>query len=230
MQVAPRAPKRGWRVQVGTDARLNLDITGNAPLGLARPFLGSRDLQGQARFDLAVNGPAALSSITGSIQTSDATLSAPNLRVALQGIAANIRLQNSRAQLDVTGQAVNGGAVRVGGNVALTGALAADLDIGIENLVLTDPKLYRTSLNGALKLAGPLTGAAQISGRIDVGETEVSVPSTGLTSIGDIPPDQSYRSHAPRDRDTPQGRHRQCGGGFRRYNPQRSRDWPETFA
>ena len=172
---------------VGTDARLNLDITGNAPLGLARPFLGSRDLQGQARFDLAVNGPAALSSVTGSIQTSNATLNAPNLRVALEGIAADIRLANSRAQLDVTAQAVNGGAVKVGGNVVLTGALPADLAIGIQDLILIDPKLYRTWLNGSLRLAGPLTGGAQISGRIDVGETEVSVPSTGLTSIGDIP-------------------------------------------
>ncbi|MCX7560756.1 translocation/assembly module TamB domain-containing protein [Sulfitobacter sp. F26204] len=173
---------------VAANGRLNLDVTGNAPLGLAGPFLGPRDLQGQARFDLSINGPAALSSVTGDIQTSDATLSAPNLRVALEGINADIRLANNRAQINVTGQSVNGGNLRVGGSVVLTGALSADLAIAIENLVLIDPKLYRTSLNGALRLAGPLTGAAQISGRVDVGETEVSVPSTGITSIGDIPP------------------------------------------
>jgi translocation and assembly module TamB len=57
----------------------------------------------------------------------------------------------------------------------------------LNNLVLIDPSLYRTSLDGTLRLAGPLSGGANISGQIDVGETEVSVPSTGLTSIGDIP-------------------------------------------
>ncbi|MGJ8556798.1 MAG: translocation/assembly module TamB domain-containing protein, partial [Sulfitobacter geojensis] len=72
--------------------------------------------------------------------------------------------------------------------VVLTGALPADLAIGLQNIVLVDPNLYRSSVSGALRLAGPLTGGAQISGQVDVGETEISVPSTGLTSIGDIPP------------------------------------------
>lgn len=166
---------------------LNLDIAGNAPLGLSAPFIAPRSLQGQARFDLSVNGPAALSSVTGTIRTDYASLSAPNLRVALQGIAANIQLARNRANLDITGNAVTGGRVRVGGGVALTGSLPADIQIGLENLVLVDPKLYATTLNGALRLAGPLTGGARISGAINVGETEVSVPSTGLTSIGDIP-------------------------------------------
>jgi translocation and assembly module TamB len=173
---------------VNTNGTLNMDITGNAPLGLSRPFLAPRDLQGQARFDLSVNGRPALSSVSGTIATSNATFNAPNLRVALQGIAADIRLANNRAQIDVTGQAVNGGSLKVGGSVVLSGALSADLAIGLQNIALIDPNLYRSSVSGALRLAGPLTGGAQISGQVDVGETEISVPSTGLTSIGDIPP------------------------------------------
>ncbi len=182
----------GTRAQVsGTvnpGGQVNLDVTGSAPLGLSRPFLGDRDLQGQAQFDLAVNGPAALSSVTGTIRTSNASFSAPNLRITLEGINADIRLANSRAQLDVTGRATNGGQLRVGGSIGLGGGLPADLSIGLDNLVLIDPNLYRTSVSGALRLAGPLTGGATISGQIDVGETNVTVPSTGLTSIGDIPP------------------------------------------
>ncbi|WP_138058597.1 translocation/assembly module TamB domain-containing protein [Sulfitobacter geojensis] len=174
--------------RVNSDGTLNMDVTGNAPLGLSRPFLAPRDLQGQARFDLAVNGRPALSSVSGSIQTTNATFNAPNLRVGLQDIAADIRLGNNRAQIDVTGQAANGGSLTVGGSVVLTGALPADLAVGLQNIVLVDPSLYRSSVSGALRLAGPLTGGAQISGQVDVGETEISVPSTGLTSIGDIPP------------------------------------------
>ncbi len=182
----------GTQVQVvglvNSNGRLNLDVTGNAPLGLSGPFLAPRDLQGQARFDLKVNGPAKLSSVSGSIQASGATFSAPNLRVALQGINAAIRLASNRAQIDLTGEATNGGRITAGGSIVLSGTLPADLAIAVKDVILIDPNLYRTWLNGAVTIAGPLTGGARISGQIDVGETEISVPSTGLTSIGDIPP------------------------------------------
>ena len=143
---------------VGTDGTLNLDVQGTAPLGLAQPFLAPRVLTGIARFDLSVNGPPALSSVSGTVRTSGATLTDPSLRISLNNIDGTVRLDNSRAEIDLTANAVDGGG------------------------------LYRTSLSGQLQLAGPLTGGAMIRGRIDVGETEVNVPSTGLTSIGDIPP------------------------------------------
>ncbi|MGJ8626695.1 MAG: translocation/assembly module TamB domain-containing protein [Sulfitobacter sp.] len=172
---------------VNGNGTLNLDIAGSAPLGLSKPFIAPRDLQGQARFDLAVNGPAKLSSVSGSIQTSGGTLSAPNLRVALKNLAANIVLGNNRAQLDVSADAINGGRLAIGGAVTLTPSLPADIQIALQDVVLTDPRLYRTSVGGNIRLAGPLTGGAQISGQINVGETNINVPSTGLTSIGDIP-------------------------------------------
>ena len=173
---------------VNGNGTLDLDVAGTAPLGLSKPFIAPRDLQGQARFDLAINGPAQLSSVTGTIQTSDATLSAPNLRIAMRNMVADVRLANNRAQLDVTADAINGGRLAIGGGITLTPSLPADIQIGLQNIVLIDPKLYRTSINGNLRLAGPLTGGALISGQVDVGETNVNVPSTGLTSIGDIPP------------------------------------------
>lgn len=181
----------GTQAQVGgvvnESGTLALDINGSAPLGLSGPFLAPRDLQGLARFDLSVNGPPALSSVVGTVQTSNATFSAPNLRVALQDIAADIRLGGTRAQLDISARGSNGGTVRAGGSVTLNGALPADLQIGLQDFALIDPRLYATKLGGAIRIAGPLAGGAQISGQIDVGETVVNVPSTGLTSIGEIP-------------------------------------------
>ncbi|MFG6585330.1 translocation/assembly module TamB domain-containing protein [Sulfitobacter sp. 1A12779] len=182
---------------VNPDGRLNLDIAGNAPLGLSRPFLAPRNLQGQARFDLQINGPAALSSVSGQITTSGATFTAPNLRVALRGIDADVQLGNNRAQLNVTGQAVDGGELRVAGAITLTPALPADINVTLRNLVYADPSLYSTTLNGDLRLAGPLSGGAQITGVINAGETNIQVPATGLTSIGDIP--QITHVNAPAD-------------------------------
>lgn len=172
---------------VNADGTLNLDVTGTAPLGLSRPFIAPRNLQGMAGFDLSINGPPALSSINGTVQTSNASLSAPNLRLALENIAATINLNRNRANIDLNAEATNGGQLRVGGAVTLTSSLPADLQIGLNELVLIDPRLYRTSLSGALQLAGPLTGGARISGDINVGETNVNVPSTGVSGIGDIP-------------------------------------------
>jgi len=173
---------------VNPDGTLNLDIAGNAPLGLTRPFLAPRNLQGQARFDLQISGPPALSSVSGRITTSGATFTAPNLRIALRGIDADIQLANNRAQINLTGQAVDGGQLRLGGAVTLTPTYPADLSVSLRGLIFGDPSLYNTTLDGALRIAGPLTGGARITGRIDVGETDVQVPATGLTSIGDIPP------------------------------------------
>lgn len=195
---------QGWRVNtsargpagtqaqvaglVGNDGQLNMTINGNAPLGLAGLFIAPRSLQGQARFDLAVNGPAALESLSGTMQISNATLTAPNLRVGLEGINANINLGASRALLDMTARGSSGGSLGVNGSVGLAGALPADIGITLDRVAVIDPRLYRTAISGGLRLSGPLSGGAAIAGNLNIGETIVTVPSTGQTSIGDIPP------------------------------------------
>ncbi|MEQ6202695.1 translocation/assembly module TamB domain-containing protein [Sulfitobacter sp. HNIBRBA2951] len=169
------------------DGTLDIGINGSAPLGLSAPFIAPRSLQGQARFDLRLDGPAGLEALSGTIQTTGATLTAPNLRVALEGINATVQMANSRATVDMTARASNGGDIAVNGTVGLSGAQQADIDIALRNVALIDPRLYRTSISGALGLRGPISGGAQISGGLTINETFVTVPSTGLTSIGDIP-------------------------------------------
>ena len=182
---------------INPSGQLALDVAGAAPLGLSGPFIAPRSLQGQAQFDLAINGPPALSSVTGTIRTANASLSAPNLRLALEGIAADIQLARNRATLDVRGRAVAGGQVRVQGGIGLTGSLPADIQIALQQLALVDPRLYATTVDGALRLAGPLAGGARISGALNIGETEISVPATGVTTIGDIPAIQHIGAPRP---------------------------------
>ncbi|QUJ77213.1 translocation/assembly module TamB domain-containing protein [Sulfitobacter albidus] len=180
-----RASVAGTVADSGT---LNLDVAGQAPLGLTQPFLEPRVLQGIAQFDLAVNGPPALSSVTGTIRTGNASFTAPNLRLGLEGISADIRLANSRAALDVRAAATGGGGLTATGGIGLGGGLPADLAIALQGVVVQDPRLYRTTIDGNVNINGPLAGGARIAGDLNVGETVVTVPSTGLTSIGDIPP------------------------------------------
>jgi len=65
--------------------------------------------------------------------------------------------------------------------------MPARFDIGIEQVQVVDPALYRTVLNGALTVNGPLQGGARIAGQINVGETQVTVPSTGLGGFTIVP-------------------------------------------
>jgi len=200
---AQKVPQ-GWQIQqsgrgpggttgdinglVGNDGNLDLTARGNAPLGLSGPFIAPRSLQGQASFDISVNGPPELSFVRGVLRTSGATLTAPNLRTGLEDIDATIQLENSTAAIDLTANATGGGGLAINGSLGLQGALPADININLNNLVLIDPRLYRTTLRGALRLSGPIAGGANLAGDINIGETFVTVPSTGLTSIGDIPP------------------------------------------
>ncbi|WP_300034474.1 translocation/assembly module TamB domain-containing protein [uncultured Roseobacter sp.] len=173
---------------VAPDGMLDMTIDGALPLGLAQPFLAPRSLQGQAQFDLAVQGAPGLEAVSGRITTSGATFTAPNLRLGLTGLDTRINLSGGRAQIDMGGDVVAGGRIEAGGSLGLGGSLPADLTVRLLNTVLTDPRLYTTTLNGNIGINGPLSGGARIGGEINIGDTTVTVPSTGLTSIGSIPP------------------------------------------
>jgi translocation and assembly module TamB len=134
-----------------------------------------------------VIGPPSLSSVSGTINALDGRFADPNLQVALQSINADVALSNGRANIDLRGQISSGGSVSVRGNLGLANAMAANLQIALSNVILEDPTLYRTQLNGDVSILGPLLSNARISGQIDVGETLISVPSSGVSSFGTIP-------------------------------------------
>ena len=181
---------------VGTDGTLDLSVDGSAPLGLANAALAPQSLSGVARFDLSVNGPAGLDAVSGTISTSGAALVLPSLQNGLDDIDATIRLQNGAAQIALTAAPQTGGRIEVNGPVTLSGGYDANLGITFD-VTLEDPKLYTAEVAGDLRIAGPLTGGAVISGRIDVDGAEISVPSSGLTAIGDLPPIEHIRSSRP---------------------------------
>ncbi|MGB3408187.1 MAG: translocation/assembly module TamB domain-containing protein [Jannaschia sp.] len=172
---------------VAAGGRLDLAVSGGAPLGLANGILAPRRLAGVAAFDLTVNGPPGLQSVSGTVRTSGAALSLPTLRNGLEPVDATITLSGGRAQIDVTAGLQTGGSISVTGPVDLAAPFNANLQAGFR-LVLEDPKLYTARVQGDLSIAGPLTGGALISGRVIVDEAEIAVPSSGLTAIGDLPP------------------------------------------
>jgi translocation and assembly module TamB len=165
---------------------VDMTAVGTVPLGLAGPILAPSSIDGDAAFDLALKGAPSLEALSGTITTSNGRFSEPNLRIALQNIASRINLAKATAQLDVDADIANGGKVAVDGTLNLA-TLASDLALGLRNAVLVDPDLYVATLNADVGVAGPLTGGAKISGKINLEEVNVTVPGTGVTTIGAIP-------------------------------------------
>ena len=170
---------------LGRDVALAID--GNAPLALANDLLKPQSIQGPARFSLRLDGPPALSSLSGQISTSGTRVALPGLRTALNGLAGAVTLRGGQAQVDITGNAGTGGRFHMTGPVTLSPPFNATLRADLTQLGVRDAALYETTLNGFVTVDGPLRGGARIGGAVQLGRTELRVPSGGRDGPGAIP-------------------------------------------
>ncbi len=169
----------------------NADLTarGQAQLGLANAALQPNSISGTANLDLALRGAPGLQALSGAITTSGARLVLPGVAQTVENLNANVTLSRGQAQLTVSGSPRNGGQLRVQGPVALSPPFDATLGIELIGLGLTNNLNFESSASGRLRLAGPLTGGALLSGRIDFGPTQINIAATsGSVSAAPIPP------------------------------------------
>jgi translocation and assembly module TamB len=184
---------------VAADAStLNLDINGSAPLGLANPFLEPNLIGGIANFDLSVNGPPGLDALSGQIVTQGAQFTIPNQGIALENIGAQVSLNGGQANIELQGDVATGGDINVTGPVTLSPPFNGDLTITLDDVIVEDPGLYQTDVDGTLTLVGPLASTATLSGQIDLDQTEVRIPSGGGIQTLGFPIDHVNESAAVR--------------------------------
>lgn len=167
--------------------RVALALRGSAQAALANPFLGSRAVSGLLSLDARLDGPPALSSLSGRIDLTQGRLSDPDLHFSLTGLTARVDLAGSTARIDAGADVSSGGRVTVQGTLGTAPPLPADLAVRLSRVVLRDPALYEARLNGDLRLTGPLAGGATLSGRIDLGETELRIPDALPLGAGLLP-------------------------------------------
>ncbi|CUH61964.1 translocation/assembly module TamB domain-containing protein [Thalassobacter stenotrophicus] len=164
----------------------DFSITGSLPLALARPFIAPRAVGGTAQFDLGVRGGFGLGDLAGQVSIRDARISDPGLRLVLEDVRTDIALQSGQARVDMAARNRAGGSVAVAGGVGLLGARTLGLDVRLNGFTIADPQLYETSVDGAVAVSGPLE-TPQISGDLTLGETNIIVPSTGISGLAEIP-------------------------------------------
>ena len=165
----------------------DLKIIGTSSAALANVLIAPRSLDGALRFDVRLNGPVALSSLSGSVVLSGGRLADPTLPFALKDVSMDAKLGGGTAQ--VTGQSgvTTGGKLGVSGGVGLTAPYPANLTFAVDNLALRDPQLYATTATGTLTLRGPAFGGGKIAGAVSLGKTELQIPSTSGLVVGDLP-------------------------------------------
>lgn len=166
---------------------VDLAIKGVAPLGLASPFIAPNTVSGEGRFDLNLRGAPSLEAVSGTLSIANAAFAAPKLKTGLKDIRADISLQNARANIAATGALTSRGTVSVAGDLSLLAGFDAKLDIGLNGAELSDPALFKTTVDGALTVDGPLAGGAMIAGALNLGKTDITVPAGSISSSASIP-------------------------------------------
>ena len=160
----------------------DLTLTGTGRAALANIFLSPRALDGTVSYDLRLNGPFRASALSGRLTLSNGRFVDPGLGVSLEGIEALAQMQGGQAQISATSRLSTGGLIRVDGDVGLTAPFPARLQVTLDRLRLINPELYEALLDGRLAVDGPLAGGAAISGRVELTEAELRVPSSGFAS------------------------------------------------
>ena len=170
-----------------SNGNLDLTATGGVPLGLANPMIAPRRVSGDARFDLALRGPAGLDALSGNVTLSDGLFSEPSLGITLNDIGGTATLGGNQVRLDLNASNSQGGSIGVSGTVGLTGNYNVDANVSIVDLTLVDPGLYEATLGGDLRFRGPALDGGRLSGDITLSEAELRIPETGAGAAGSIP-------------------------------------------
>lgn len=185
-------------------ANADLALTGGTETALANAFIAPMSVQGPLSFDLRLAGKPGLSALSGQLTGTGLRFVAPRLGQKLENITLRSTLANGSVQIDLRAQVGAGGTLSLSGPVNLSAPFASQLSLVLDRARLRDPELYDTQVSGQLAITGPLTGGGRIAGALSLSETELRIPSSGLSGAAAIP-DITHRNepaavHATRQR------------------------------
>ncbi len=157
----------------------DMTLRGQVPLALLNARIKPQVASGVARFDLALRGAPALSSLSGQVAMDGARVAAPDVNLALENITGGLSLGGGAAQLGLQGQLSSGGRILLTGPVQLQPPYRAALNAALKGARLRQADLFETTAEGNIQVEGPLLGGARIGGRVVLGQVELRVPNIG---------------------------------------------------
>ncbi|MBY4894300.1 translocation/assembly module TamB domain-containing protein [Rhodobacteraceae bacterium N5(2021)] len=171
------------------DGSVDLTATGSAPLALANRYIAPRSIRGTANFNLAMQGQPGLAALSGTLNTTNTRVSVPTYALAVENVGVNGQLSGGRLSINANGRISSGGGISANGSINLANpGLDAQLAIGLRDARLVDPTLYEARISSAdLTISGPLARGPQVSGTVNLGESEIRVPEASLYGSAAIP-------------------------------------------
>ena len=182
---------------IATDMRgVDLAFSGTGQSAILNDVIAPRSIGGPIRFDLKMQGPPSLASLSGQVVGTGLRVTSPNERVSVRDLDMTVNLAGGQADLNGSAALRRGGSIRLAGRVGLLAPHEAAISIDLDHVRLHDPTLYDTEMSGKVTVNGPVQGGAVIGGAITLHDTEISVakPDFAGGSIPDVthvhtPPD-----------------------------------------
>ncbi|NNU79072.1 translocation/assembly module TamB [Halovulum dunhuangense] len=174
-QASGRVPLQGSGLEITAQGRL--------PLALANIALARSGVQvaGDLSLDAAARGALTAPALSGSARMTGGTILYPHANLRLENVALNLGLAGERVTItEARANFAERGTLSIGGAVGIAAGsgFPADLDIALRDVIYSDGRIVTTRLSGDLTLEGPILGAGRLAGRLDVGRTEVVIPSS----------------------------------------------------
>ncbi|WMT92024.1 translocation/assembly module TamB domain-containing protein [Pelagibacterium sp. H642] len=168
---------------------LNIAIDGSAPLSLANRFVADRGAQvsGNATFNARVTGRLDNPQFGGTVSVANGEYIDPGLALRLVGITGSATLSAERATINsLTADLATGGSVSASGYVGLDAGLTSDIGITFNEARYADGYLVVATLNGAIRLSGPIANGGTLGGNIDIERADITVPDGFGGAVGVI--------------------------------------------
>ncbi|MFV0292077.1 MAG: translocation/assembly module TamB domain-containing protein [Paracoccus sp. (in: a-proteobacteria)] len=190
MDIAITGPggTRGQLAGVLAGVASDLRMSGISDAAVVNPILRTRSVEGPVTFDLRLQGPPGLDSLTGQLTLTGGRLAEPRIGLTMDHLNLDAQLQNGLIGIDLGGGLRTGGSVAVDGSIDLrSGRPELDLTARLDQAVLRDPNLYELVADGTVSVTGIAADGPLVSGAINIVEAEFQIPSTGLGGVQAIP-------------------------------------------
>ncbi len=170
------------------DQRIELQVIGDANLGILQGFF--RNVRGSGRAELmaAVDGPLHEPEFSGSATITNGRIRHFSLPNSLDAINGVVRFDSRSVRLDDLTATMGGGRVEFGGRIGFDGYLPGELNVivRVENTQLRIPEGVRSTVDADLSLRGHFTTPI-VGGKVTVRKATWSRrfdPTGGLFDFG----------------------------------------------
>lgn len=180
------------------DGAFDLRIQGEAPLALADQFIEDRgaNSEGTVEFRLTIRGPRNDPVFDGDFSIRDAQFIDPETNLRLRNIRMDGTISPGELRIvKAEASPADGGAIAATGRIGLGNNFPAELEIRLDNARYREEDLLSATLDGTLRVTGPLTRDPTIEGSITVERAEIVVPEKFGGGTADI--DVRHRSTPP---------------------------------